>query len=206
MAVRQYSEVEVSTQLLTKIFSHITIDANGCWLWNSHDVGRYGLIRWNKVVYSTHRLMYCLFVEQIELPLHCDHLCRVPSCVNPAHLEAVSPRENYLRGRGPSAQNARKTHCIKGHPLSGDNLRITPEGHRVCRTCRNLTGVQQNRKKGYGVRRDNSKFCQYGHEYTPDNLYVHPRGYNICRICRREQKRLARLKRQMKEVASDAPP
>ena len=29
-----------------------------------------------------------------------DHLCRVPGCVNPDHLEPVSAAENVRRGRG----------------------------------------------------------------------------------------------------------
>lgn len=31
--------------------------------------------------------------------------------------------------------NARKTHCIQGHPLSGDNLYLT-DRQRACRLCR----------------------------------------------------------------------
>lgn len=32
--------------------------------------------------------------------------------------------------------NKSKTYCLKGHPLSGDNLRINHRGSRECRTCR----------------------------------------------------------------------
>jgi hypothetical protein len=32
-------------------------------------------------------------------------------------------------------QHLRKTHCKHGHPLSGDNLRIGPNGTRACRAC-----------------------------------------------------------------------
>ena len=32
-------------------------------------------------------------------------------------------------------QHLRKTHCKHGHPLSGDNLRISPNGMRACRAC-----------------------------------------------------------------------
>jgi len=32
-------------------------------------------------------------------------------------------------------RHLRKTHCKHGHPLSGDNLRIAPNGVRVCRAC-----------------------------------------------------------------------
>jgi hypothetical protein len=65
-----------------------------------------------------------------------DHLCRNRACLNLAHVEPVSNRENILRGFAPSAVNARKTHCIRGHKLTGANLYITRDGRRQCRPCR----------------------------------------------------------------------
>jgi hypothetical protein len=36
----------------------------------------------------------------------------------------------------PSAHNRSRTHCIRGHELSGDNVYVTPcNGHRQCRAC-----------------------------------------------------------------------
>lgn len=52
------------------------------------------------------------------------------ACVNPDHLEAVTPRENVLRSLSPCAVNARKTHCASGHPLSGENHRHRRPGRR----------------------------------------------------------------------------
>jgi hypothetical protein len=68
-----------------------------------------------------------------------DHLCRNKACVNPAHLEPVTNRENVLRGVGLSAENARKTHCKRGHPLSGDNVVVSKGGRkRRCVACERL--------------------------------------------------------------------
>lgn len=64
----------------------------------------------------------------------CDHLCRVPRCVNPAHLEAVSNRENTLRG----TKGDLKTHCAKGHLWVPENIiwRTCEEPpRRKCRIC-----------------------------------------------------------------------
>lgn len=52
-----------------------------------------------------------------------------------AHLEAVTIGENVKRGEGPSVQYGRRTHCGRGHELSGDNVQYH-HGYRVCRTCR----------------------------------------------------------------------
>lgn len=69
--------------------------------------------------------------------LHLDHLCRNPICVNPDHLEPVTQRENTLRGVGVAAVHAKKTHCVNGHELSGDNLMIRSNGRwRDCRACK----------------------------------------------------------------------
>jgi hypothetical protein len=63
-----------------------------------------------------------------------DHLCRRPLCCNPLHLEAVTMRENLMRGNGWSGRNARKTHCPQGHPYSPENTSVR-DGSRHCRTC-----------------------------------------------------------------------
>jgi hypothetical protein len=76
-----------------------------------------------------------LLVGPIPEGLTIDHLCRVRHCVNPAHLEAVSERVNILRGNGAGARNARKTHCVKGHAFTPDNLYRDYQGYRRCRRC-----------------------------------------------------------------------
>ena len=71
-----------------------------CWIWAA---GRmkdgYGRLRIGpRRAVLAHRFAY----EQLRGPIpesaELDHLCRVPSCVNPEHLEPVSHRENCRRG------------------------------------------------------------------------------------------------------------
>jgi hypothetical protein len=64
--------------------------------------------------------------------------CPHRACVNPAHLEPVTHAVNIRRGNGLAAKAARKTHCKRGHPLSGQNLLVDSRGARQCRSCQRL--------------------------------------------------------------------
>ena len=69
-----------------------------------------------------------------------DHLCKNRLCVNPAHLETVTNHENIKRGNtGKNKKGKFKDVCKNGHLLSGENLYITPQGRRYCRTCNRIS-------------------------------------------------------------------
>jgi hypothetical protein len=111
-------------------------DANGCWLWTAHKCRGYGTFGWNGSTKQAHRVAYELTIGPIPAGLTIDHLCRNRSCVNPAHLEPVTMKVNVLRGNAVTAINARKTHCIHGHPYDDSNTRRRPmSSHRSCKTC-----------------------------------------------------------------------
>lgn len=120
--------------LRERLFAKIKINPDGCWLWLGCRSNGYGQIRDRGRARLAHRVMYELLIGKIPDGLHVDHLCRVPLCVNPQHLEPVTQRENILRGVGVSAMEAKKTHCPKGHPYSGDNLSVW-RNKRYCRAC-----------------------------------------------------------------------
>jgi hypothetical protein len=108
-----------------------------CWEWTaSKNAEGYGRVNWHGEVRKSHRVAYELLVGPIPKGLTLDHLCRNRPCVSPRHLEPVTGRTNILRGIGASAQNARKTHCIRQHPFDLPNTYWTPKGgDRQCRTC-----------------------------------------------------------------------
>jgi hypothetical protein len=128
-------------------WSKVTI-TNECWIWTGTISSQgYGQFERSGKRYRAHRAFYEEIKGSIPFGLEIDHLCRNRACVNPTHLEAVSRRTNILRGSGCSAKNSKKTHCIKGHLLKGDNLMLyryhkTKQLWRFCRTCRN----EANRK------------------------------------------------------------
>jgi hypothetical protein len=116
-----------------------------CWLWlGGHSNEGYGQFSQShgfekRRTLLAHRVSYDLLVGSVPTGLHLDHLCRTRGCVNPAHLEPVTCRENLLRGATLQAQNARKTHCIHGHPFTPENTYVPPlrrNGLRACRQCR----------------------------------------------------------------------
>jgi hypothetical protein len=112
---------------------------DGCWEWTgalaSSGIGEYGAFRGVGRRVLAHRYIYELFYGPQELGL--DHLCANTRCVRPDHLEPVPQSVNNLRGHGPPARNARKTHCRRGHAFAEHGY-IRPNGYRTCRTCRAL--------------------------------------------------------------------
>jgi hypothetical protein len=119
-----------------------------CWLWKGHTVSGYGMFSIAGKSIYIHRYAYELLVGPIPEGMQLDHLCRVRHCVNPDHLEPVTNRENVLRGL---AATERKTHCKRGHPLSGPNLYLSPTGIRVCRECGKLRSKTPERRAAHAA-------------------------------------------------------
>lgn len=121
-----------------------------CWLWlGAKTRGGYGSCGdpWNPgKTMLAHRRSWRAVNGPVPGGLQLDHICRVRNCVRPEHLDLVTGWENTLRGNNHVAANARKTHCLRGHALSGPNLRVTPAG-RVCRACSNGSNRRKRAEK-----------------------------------------------------------
>jgi hypothetical protein len=122
------------------------VDASGdCWDWTGAlTQDGYGAIgeggREGRTLMA-HRVVFQLLGIAIPEGMEADHLCFRRRCVNPDHIEVVTPLENKLRQR-----RFLKTSCIRGHEMSGRNLVIEKSGRRNCRTCKNRSSNESARR------------------------------------------------------------
>ena len=121
-------------QIPDRLLNRVVITET-CWLWpGATKVGyAWGLVKYKPEL--LHRFFYRELREPIPEGLHIDHLCRVRNCLNPWHMEAVTQKENTLRGDAPTIRAKRDNLCVRGlHSM--DNAYVNPKtGWRRCRSC-----------------------------------------------------------------------
>lgn len=144
MPEQEYLIVEhLSLKDIVRIFSKIKVNpVTGCWEWQGSRTGKHGhgQVSYQGRMELTHRVMYAWLVAPLPrgagrglgVP-ELDHIvCSNRICCFPAHVKLVPHRDNALRSEiSPTAINAAKTHCLKGHLLP------TNEGRpgRRCTVC-----------------------------------------------------------------------
>ena len=119
---------------------------DGCWEWTASRSGKgYGVffhLGFSGRRTSAHRFSWELHNGPVPAGLHVLHHCDNPSCVRPDHLwlgtQSDNSKDMWNKGRGSLLRKVRKTHCIRGHELSGINCRFNRHGHRYCRACASL--------------------------------------------------------------------
>jgi hypothetical protein len=134
---------ENDNTLRDRLFAKVSPEPNsGCWLWDGAiGTDGYGAIRAHRdsdgvrARVTAHRVSYRLAKGPIPNGLWLDHICRVRSCVNPDHLEPVTPQINILRGESVGAIAVRTNQCKRGHKFTPSNTKTRKDGSRRCLTC-----------------------------------------------------------------------
>jgi hypothetical protein len=151
-----------------------------CWWWTGYlyPTGYGGIKTFpgdgRKVMAYAHRLSYQLTKGEIPEGREIDHICFNKACVNPAHLQAITHRENILRSDIPAkmhaalrAQGYRRGRSPKPFGIAG----FCKHGHML-----SVVGVDEHALRNGGVRRK-------------------------CRECRKIKDRLRYAKKRMQHVA-----
>lgn len=120
---------------------------NECWPWEGTTNNGYGQVTMPGRQVAAHRLSYQAWIGPIPEGLDIHHVCHNKLCVNPAHLEAL-PHKDHTRQHltNPLTQNFLKTHCLRGHELSGYNVYVI-NGSRNCRECNNRRNRESYARK-----------------------------------------------------------
>jgi hypothetical protein len=152
-----------------------------CWVWTGGlKPGGYGVFCVKRYPLYAHRWSYEYHNGSIPEGMVIDHICRNKRCVNPAHLRAVTQRDNL------NWHYASLTHCAKGHTLKGgDNKR--------CKECEDIR-VKRSRKSIVPLpKKQLSTHCARGHAFTEDNIYKNGKS-RTCKTCHTERDRIRREK------------
>lgn len=123
-----------------RFWQKVSRQEDGCWLWTGAKTRGYGSFRLNGKAKLAHRVMLHLVGRKCPPKMHTDPICRQPACVNPSHLEVVTPRVNALRGMVGVARTLERyavSHCRHGHEYTLENTYIAPDKSRVCKICKN---------------------------------------------------------------------
>lgn len=135
--------------------SRFTVDESGCWLWTGYvKPSGYATMSVNSKMQWVHRLSYEVLVGPIPAGLQLDHLCRVRNCVNPAHLEPVTGRENTIRSYAarnsgisgmpfPTVNHA----CSFGHERTEANSYSNANGAIICRVCQRRRQAEKYQRR-----------------------------------------------------------
>lgn len=103
-----------------------------CHLWQGPlDKDGYGFFFFRKAGRRAHRVALLTVGRPAPADFYVNHTCRNRACVNPQHLECVTPSQSARKDSASLGYlNSQKTHCPKGHVYDRNY-----GGQRYCSTC-----------------------------------------------------------------------
>jgi hypothetical protein len=124
----------------------------GCLLWPGSALpAGYGLMRFGKMGWLTHRLSWTLAVGPIPDGMLVCHKCDTPACCNPAHLfiGTIADNNRDAREKGRLSQKV----CRAGlHSM--DEAYVQATGKRDCRHCARVNvNAKRTALRAAGIRR-----------------------------------------------------
>jgi HNH endonuclease len=150
-----------------------------CWIWTGDlDSSGYGTIWDIRIAIRAYRAIWTHVFGNVPEGKELHHRCGVKKCVNPFHLEPLTRREHSIKTpQSCCSKHRAKTHCHKGHALSGNNLHIEPGGGRRCITCRREKSRRWTRKHpGEHYQKNRQKeLDQKREKYRTDETYRNKR-------------------------------
>lgn len=171
-------------------------DPDQCWPITSQPSMKYPMLWVDKGFgfQGIHRVSF--FLKHGYWPNVARHTCDNSRCANWDHILngtlADNNRDMVARGR---SRNGRETwtHCKRGHPFRGANLRVNPStGQRVCRSCGNERSRQhlaRRRAKRRELKAPETH-CKRGHLWANNIRWQGPdRKWRYCTACATERGR-----------------
>lgn len=133
------------------LLSRIRIDpVTGCHEWTGNSSRGYGIIDvrgrglMKRRILLAHRVMWEM-AHGFTSAEHVHHMCENPPCVNPEHLQPMTPRKNNRLAYSTWRDGC----CERGHT----DIRLNRAGGHYCRTC-NTERMRSVRARKRGDRND----------------------------------------------------
>lgn len=128
---------------LQRLMQHVEVVDGACWEWTGAAPNRYGKTRFGGRQTTAHRAVWLAMGGTIPEGFHLDHLCFNTTCVNPAHLEPVTPQENLYRMWDERGRATACPHCGRLYSISN--------GRKRCKTCERVdTNARGRRRRAAG--------------------------------------------------------
>jgi hypothetical protein len=215
------NKLHIGPKPMSRIMKRILVLENGCWLWTGEKLpSGYGRVKVRSIRDShmmSHRLTYQLVFGAIGADVVLHHLteekgCIGKPCCHPYHLQKTNGREHIrdLTTKSFAYINARKTHCLNGHPFDEKNTWVNSRGERACRACALIRSKATYWRKRNGVRSKMGPplktFCIRGHAMEGKNLIFRKRRSDqlqdrACRACNNLCQKIHNLKRSRRPPA-----